>query len=392
VKQFLVILTLFTSIGAIASESLTHFKTRFRLIRDEESRAIRIIDRSLHTKLNFSKFSQTYHDWFISESPSLLEGTQFLSPEAEIESRELNRELRQILEEVRKFKLQKLILSNSFLKINNFLTKEFKKVSTVGFRTVSNLENTTFFFQNKQYKKIEESAKKEVAKYFPGEIDERVVAYLVERYIGFLKDSRTYHQSILLHYLTNFSPLELSMTEEEVGMAISSILEGDIKKHNIFSRRRLKKNWTTYGVSKLKEVQKESIDRVVKFRERYSVTPYFANPFFAQTKTTRGEEVWISPYFQNKALDNSPSLTFDYTRPEFVYKSRRYYELILFASSQDKRPNRVKKYFTHLMYRRQMLKEGLLYGFYEARGDFEMTKKLLKQSLNPLETLFEIPN
>lgn len=376
---------------ALASDNLDSYKKRFRIIRDEEGRALRIIDRSLHTRLSFTRFSLTYHGWFISESPNLLSGDEFINPESEIESRELSRQLQITLDQVKKYNLKSLIVGNSFDKINKYLIEEFKKVSTVGFRTVSNLENTTFFYQNKHYKKIRESAKNETQKYFPKLKDEQVVQFLVDRYIGFLKDSRTYHQSILLHYLTNYKAEKLGLSESEVGMSISSILEGDIKWHNIISRRRLKKNWGTYGVKKLKETAEDSLDRVIKHRDLYAHTPFFANAYFAKTKMKRGEEVWINAYFQNKALDNSPSLTFDYARPEYVYKKRRYYELLIFSHVQSKGSGKIKKYFTNLKYRRQMLKEGMLYGFYESRGDTEMMQRLLKQSLNPLETIFRIP-
>ena len=167
--------------------------------------------------IQLEKFANTYNSWFIKENPSLLGGEQFLTAQAEIESRELARELEKFLSVVKKYKLDQLIQSNSFLIINKFLISELKKVSTVGLRTVSNLENSTFFFQNKHYKKIQESAVKQIQKYFPSERDEAVVTYLVERYIGFLKDSRTYHQSILLHYLTNYSPEELRLSKIELG-------------------------------------------------------------------------------------------------------------------------------------------------------------------------------
>lgn len=390
-KAILITILSLSSFMLYGAESLDGYKSRFRLIRDEEGTAIRIIDRSLNIRLTFLKFSKTYNSWFINESSDLLNGVRYLSPDSEIESRTLNREIQNVLEEVRKYNLQKLIQSNGFDKVNDFLVEEFKKVSTIGFRTVSNLENTTFFYQNKQYLKVQESAKKEVQKYFPNELDEKVVSYLVERYIGFLKDSRTYHQSILLHYLSNFAPADLGMSIDEVGMSISSILEGDIKWHNILSRRRLKKNWTGYGLKKLKEIQTESLERVIKHRDLYNRTPFFANPYFAQTQSKNGEDIWINAFFQNEALDNSPSLSFDYTRPDFVYKKRRYFELLLFAGIQGKGPNRIKKYFTHLKYRRQMLKEGLLFGFYESRGNSKMMKQMIRQSLNPLETIFKIP-
>lgn len=390
-KLVLILFIAIASFSAFSAGNLESYKKRFRVIRDEEGRALRIIDRSLHTRLSFTKFSQTYHGWFISEESNLLAGSQFLNIEAEIESRELSRQLTLILDQVKKYKLENIIAGNSFKRVNTFLKGEFKKVSTVGFRTVSNLENTTFFFQNKHYKKISLSAKKEAQKFFPKEHDEKVVQFLIERYIGFLKDSRTYHQSILLHYLTNYSSSELGLSKQEIGMAMSSILEGDIKIHNIFSRRRLKKNWETYGQNKLKEIASESMKKVIKFRDIYEHTPYFANPYFARTKMKRGEEVWINPYFQNKALDNSPSLSFDYARPEYVYKKRRYFELLIFSQVQSGGAGKIKKYFSDLKYRRQMLKEGMLYGFYESRGDDEMMKKLLKQSLNPLETIFKIP-
>lgn len=379
------------SFSAFAQDSLEGFKKRFRVIRDEEGRALRIIDRSLHTRFGFKSFSSTYNSWFIGERTGLLEGATFLSPDAEIESRTLSRELENILEEVRTFNLTALIASSGFDKIDEFLIGEFKKVSTVGFRTVSNLENTTFFYQDKHYRKIEEATKKQVKKFFPSERDEEVVGYLVQRYIGYLRDSRTYHQSILLHYLTAYPAGQLNLAEAEVGMAISSILEGEIKWHDIFSRRRLKKKWQTYGLNKLKEVTKESMDRVVEYRDLYAHTPYFANAYFAKTQMKTGEEVWINAFYQSKALDNSPTLSYDYSRPDFVYKKRRYFELLLFAAIQGKGPNRIKKYFTHLQYRRQMLKEGMLFGFYEAKGDEKMMRQLIRQSLNPLETIFKIP-
>lgn len=374
----------------MAGESLEAYKKRFRIIRDEEGVALRIIDKSLHTRLSFNNFSQTYFNWFIKESPELNMASEFISPGAEAESMEINRQLNIILEELKKYKLGILIQSNAFKKINLFLSSEFKKVSTVGFRTVSNLENTTFFYQNKHYKKIEAATVKEVKKYFPRVVDEMVVGYLVKRYIGFLRDSRTYHQSILLHYLINFKAEDLGLSNAELGKATSSILEADIKIHNFLSRRRLKKNWSTYGVDKLLEIQSESVRTATKFEEQYEHSPFFANPYFARTKMKRGEEVWITPYYQNKALDNTPSLSFDFSRPNFVYKKRRYYELILFAEIQSENESKIKKYFTHLKFRRQMLKEGLLYGFYESKGNHSMMDKILKQSLNPLENLFKI--
>lgn len=389
-KKIILILSLALSTSVFAGGSLDAFKKRFRIIRDEEGQALRIIDRSLHTRLSFNNFSKTYYTWFIKESPELSFSGEFISPGAEAESAEINRQLNTILEKVRKYKLDVLIDGNSFKKINLFLSSEFKKVSTVGFRTVSNLENTTYFYQNKHYKRIEAATKKEVNKYFPSIIDELVISYLVERYIGFLRDSRTFHQSILLHYLTSFKANELGMTKLEVSKAISSILEADIKFHNFLSKRRLKRNWDSYGRNKLKEIGKESLKTALDYQELYEHTPFFANPYFARTKMRRGEEVWINPYYQNKALDNSPSLSFDFSRPNFVYKKRRYYELILFAEVQGDSNKKLKKYFTHLKFRRQMLKEGLLYGFYESNGDLKMMDKILKQSLNPLEDLFKI--
>lgn len=388
-KKMVFILSLLISFHTLAAESLVAYEKRFRIIRDEEGRALRVIDRSLHTRLSFINFSQTYFDWFIKESPELSMASMFSSTGAESESIEINRQLNLILKKVRKYKLGILIESSAFKKISLFLNSEFKKVSTVGFRTVSNLENTTFFYQNKHYRRIEGATKKEVSKFFPRILDEMVVGYLVERYIGFLRDSRTYHQSILLHYLTNFKAVDLGMTDLEVGRAISSILEADIKLHNFISRRRLKRNWDTYGKNKLREIGSQSLNTVLRFNDQYQHSPFFANPYFARTKMKRGEEVWINPYYQNKALDNTPSLSFDFSRPNFVYKKRRYYELILFAEIQSD-SSKLRKYFTHLKFRRQMLKEGLLYGFYESKGDTAMMNKIIKQSLNPLENLFKI--
>ncbi len=388
--KLVILLTLLFTFSSQAEDSLDAYKKRFRIIREEEGRALRIIDKSLHTRLSFKNFSQTYFDWFIKESPVLSMASEFISPSAEVESVEINRQLNSILETVRKYQLGVLIKSNAFKKINLFLSSEFKKVSTVGFRTVSNLENTTFFYQNKHYRKIEGATLKEVSKYFPSIKDESVVAYLVKRYIGFLKDSRTYHQSILLHYLVNFKAKDLGMSDLEVGKAVSSILEGDIKKHNILSRRRLSKNWDSYGKKKLIEIRRDSLKIVVEFGELYDHSPYFANPYFAKTKMKRGEEVWINPYYQNKALDNTPSLSFDFSRPNFVYKKRRYYELLLFAEVQSGKDSKIKKYFTHLRFRRQMLKEGMLAGYYESKGNSSMMNKILRQSLNPLELFFNL--
>lgn len=389
-RRLAFLLSLFLCFSLQAEESLDAYKKRFRIIRDEEGRALRIIDKSLHTRLSFTKFSQTYFNWFIKESPILSMASEFVSPGAQSESVEINRQLNTILETVRKYQLGILIKSNAFKKINLFLSSEFKKVSIVGFRTVSNLENTTFFYQDKHYRKIEGGTLKEVSKYFPSIKDEKVVGYLVERYIGFLRDARSYHQSMLLHYLINFKAKDLGISDGEVAMAISSILEGDIKKHNILSRRRLKKNWETFGKNKLREIREESLKTVINFSDQYGHTPYFANPYFARTTLKRGEEVWINPYYQNKALDNSPSLSFDFSRPNFVYKQRRYYELLLFAEVQADKDSKIKKYFTHLKFRRQMLKEGMLAGFYESKGDTAMMNKILRQSLNPLELFFNL--
>ena len=51
-KVFFIILGM-VSLNLWGADDLNAYKKRFRTIRDEEGRALRIIDRSLHSKLSF---------------------------------------------------------------------------------------------------------------------------------------------------------------------------------------------------------------------------------------------------------------------------------------------------------------------------------------------------
>ncbi len=395
-KLILVIICLCPSI--LFSQSLDNFYKRYTLKRDSNGALIQIIDKDIIAA------QESFN--LVAEINNLTILAQTMGEKSKSRSQlELKIDLESVLKKLshKKENYEELIdelisiigeLDSGNLWNNNKSRMVYKKleqnwkdaVRNGSFSIIANLENKYYFYKINLHNQLMNGVISLAKSVIPGGAALNVVTYIIKRFTSLIEDSKSYHQNILLHYLTSFSPNDLGITSQERNLAISSIMEAKTKWFDIFSLLKVKRDWENFGVNKIEKQQRKVWKRLSKHRDKYSYVGDSVGTYFYNVGFKKGNQGIIN-LLKGKFLFNSrPSVTWVKERPNYVFAKRLVYELAKFAVSiiPVKFVSSITNPIINSFHKDQIKQEGNLWGYYESWENIEMKKSIMRQSINPI--------
>ena len=200
-----------------------------------------------------------------------------------------------------------------------------------------------------------------------------------------VRERRIYHQNMLLYYLDNFAPETLGLTKDEADRAFSSIYESRISAISYWESNQAQAQWLTYGTDAFYNGWRMANRTLLINQQRYGEIGERLTHAFNDDK-----KVIINLFDQQSMIQWYPSVAYDYTRPNFVKRRRELHRLVQVGMSFITIPAFFKDTITSYIestYAKQRLTEGSLYAFFEAHQMDEMKNRMIRQTMNPFETI-----
>lgn len=383
----LVVVLILPRISLAQNYDLSHFKDRFEIKLNEKGEKI-IVDKTLLQDLSIGTYIKNLATYFTAEDADQSEevpnckGYEYEKPNPE-----LMKSFEKAFEWMKKTNLGTLLVDEKFLKFIDAVEAESNKFTKdPQFVVVANLDNSSYFFDEAFMKFLKEKIGDLAESYFETTIFLKVVTYIGDDYSDFIANKKLYHQNILSYYLETIPAEELGLTEVEKNKALSSIVDSRLSFGfgGYWEHRKVKKDFEGYGYSKLLASDKSAEKRWEQYSKEFDGRLNKINHNFSEVSFGESPIV-INLGDKKERFDKHPSLTFDSQCPDFLYTSRRRFELVKVALGVSPIPYSSKLfYLVKSKYQSQALSEGFYYGYLESTNQTAKKEYILKQSMNPL--------
>jgi hypothetical protein len=366
---------------------LSHFKERFEIKLNEKGEKT-IVDKTLLQDLSMDIYIKNLATYLTAEESDQPEVTPDCKGyEYEKPNPDLMKSFQKAFEWMKKTNIGALLVNEKFLKfINDVEIESDKYTKDPQFVVVANLDNPSYFY-DKAFMKFLKDKVGDLAKgYFNATIFLKVVTYIGDDYSGFIARKKLYHQNILSYYLETIPAEELGLTEVEKNKALSSIIDSRLSFGfgGYWEHRKVKKDFEGYGYKKFLSDDKKAEKRWEKYSDEFDGRLSKINHNFSEVSFD-GNPMVVNLGDKKERLDDQPSLAFDSECPDFLYLSRRRFELIKIALGMSPIPYSSKLfYLVKSKYQSQALNEGYYYGYLESTNQLDKKEHVLKQSMNPL--------
>lgn len=294
------------------------------------------------------------------------------------------------LKELGKLNVDAIFSNPEFNKvISTFESKLKDALLQLDPRVIARPEDTRFFVtKNRIYEAVKFGLS--MAKKMLGEIPLlNTASYVIVEVEKMIRTQREFHQNMFLHYLQNFTPAELGLTRTEADHIFSSFYESRIPWYAFWETKAAELNWDNYGFNKFGKAVKTGTDRLLNFKGKYDKRGMRVNYAFSEV-TKDGEDVIVNLVDFENMIQREPAVAFSRTNPEKIKRKRILLQLgqlglsfvPLSAWLKD-----IAEDFMKSMYEKQQVTEGALYGYFESEGMKEDKEQLVKQYVNPFESL-----
>lgn len=386
-----------------ADTRLANFEKRFEMVRNEEGTIVSVRSRIIPEGFSLRPYLTHLKELLVAEQTKMLEKHDY---ESELFSM-MQEEYLHIEDENKNTHsvLNTRLVTDALLSLKDldieavFNDEGFQEVvgayeSRLGEaflqldpRMLARLENPTFFYQKTVGHQVLrwglDFAKRRLSS-IPVLNTASFVLVEVERMV---RERRHTHQNMLMHYLENFTPAELSMTDAEVAKIFSSIYESRIAWFNIFDSRAAQADWDAFGLNRFYQGFRNGSNRLRNYRNAYSSLGVRYN-FAFQEAIVDGERVILNLFDNQNMFQNRPALAFNYDQPNQVMRQRSLMMLADLGLSFVTIPQFIKDFGSNYLkshYEQQRLTEGALQAYFEQVGQPLMTRTLRRQYFNPFD-------
>jgi hypothetical protein len=388
--------------SAFASSEMTAegFHKRFELVRNAQGELVEIRDRTIETKFSIKPFLKQVKE-------NLIAMRDYVNAH---KSEEVDTEVEAILDDLNSDGSMKSGLNEQVIKdsvnvvgrldveglmaaiqkpdvLAQYENKLTQEMSTLSLNSVANLRDSRYFYKRAVTYKVVTWALDYAKKHFSQIPLLNTASYVIVQVEKMIRERRTFHQNMLLHYFENFNEKELGMTKEEVDRAFSSIYESRIAWSNPMESTNAVNNWDRYGLNifytgvraantKVRNMSDMGAD--VKTRYNYAFLEVMEN----------GERLVLNLFNNKHMFSFKPAIAFNYSKPEKVKRTRQILSLaqigISFVPVSDGIKNFVNQ-FINSTYEAQSQTEGALIGYFESTRNEKMYNSIKSQVLNPYD-------
>lgn len=383
-----------------AHADLSSFQARFELVRNDQGAVVQVKDRSVQAATSLRPYIEFVRQTLKNEQALMAQKSEYEQEMRSLFSEMIAEEgstqelpvdfetMMNSMQEVAALDVDGIFQHPGFIEVmREFEFKLFEALQSLNPRIIADLENSSFFYtKTATYQAVKFAL--DFAKRRLSSIPVlNTASYVLVEIEKMIRERRTFHQNMLLHYVEIYSPEELGLTKEEVDHIFSSVYESRIAWFNIWESRAAKEGWSSYGVNKFYADFRLASNRLRNFRNGYSSLGERIN-FAFQEATVDGERVILN-LFQNEAMfKNVPAMAYSFDRPNFVKRKRIALMVSDLGISFLSLPQFMKDIASTYLkshYEQQRLTEGALFGHFESINDVEMQKRVLSQYLNPFD-------
>ncbi len=271
--------------------------------------------------------------------------------------------------------------------LTKFETKIDQQLANIGLITLARPGDPNFFYQRQALYQIVK-AFLNLAKSQLGEIPVLNTAmFIIQEAERMIRERRTFHQNMLLHYLENFKEEELGLTHDEANMIWSSIYESRIPWYAFWETDLANQNWMKYGTDKFFQDIRLANTRLRDQSSRYQELGTRHNFAFQDAKF-KDKKVIINLFDAQDMFNSRQAIAYYYDKPSLVPRQRILLQLGQLGLSFLSLPGFVKDFtqsYLKSMYEKQRLTEGALVGYFESKDDSVMARQMNMQNVNPFE-------
>ena len=216
--------------------------------------------------------------------------------------------------------------------------------------------------------------------------------YIIVEVERLIRERRLYHQNMLLHYLDKLKPEDMGLTHSEVSRAWSSIYESRIPWFAFWESNKAKANWEKYGPNNFYMNFRMASSRLRNYRSNYVEIQKRINYGFQEVVSKKYGKVILNLVDSKDEYSSAPSIAYYYDDPNKIVKMRLILTVARLGLSFVPIPQFIKDMgdsFLKSRYVNQSLTEGALFAHFESLNDYERSRQVLAQTLNPFEQLFE---
>lgn len=388
--------------SAFASSEMTAegFHKRFELVRNAQGELVEIRDRTIETKFSIKPYLKQIKE-------NLIAMRDYINAH---KSEEVDAEVEAILDDLNSDGSMKAGLNEQVIKdsvsvigrldvdglmaaiqkpdvLAQYENKLTQEMSSLSLNSVANLRDSRYFYKRAVTYKVVTWALDYAKKHFSQIPLLNTASYVIVQVEKMIRERRTFHQNMLLHYFENFNEKDLGMTKEEVDHAFSSIYESRIAWSNPMESTNAVNSWDRYGLNifytgvrtantKVRNMSDMGAD--VKTRYNYAFLEVMEN----------GERLVLNLFNNKHMFSFKPAIAFNYNKPEKVKRTRQILSLaqvgISFVPVSDGIKNFVNQ-FIDSTYEAQSQTEGALIGYFESMKNDQMYNSIKSQVLNPYD-------
>ncbi len=399
-KLVLGIVVLFSVVSFSAQGSVGDFKKRFELVRDNSGELVEVRDKLFIQEvsiLNYLRFVQQQIVKSLnsrSADDPALAADQVMEMIYEAQDEAIRGDqlewMRPLVEdsvnELKNFDLN-LLFKNSKSKnvFRNFERELQNQWSLLGVNLIARPQDSQYFYKrNVGYEAVKFGLN--LAKKMLSNIPVlNFASQFIVEYEKVVRERRTFHQNMFLHFVENYDAKDLGMSKVEADRIVSSIYESRIAWFNYFESQAAISDWDRYGFNIFYRDIRMANQILITRPDFYDSLGNRIN-FAFQDAVVDGKKVILNLFNKAHQFSVRPAIAYYYEQPKRIETERALLELVKVGLSLVTVPDFVKdiaRGHINSLYKAHKLTEGALVAYLEEVGNKRLKSQILSQNLNP---------
>ncbi|MCO4793922.1 MAG: hypothetical protein KC493_09425 [Bacteriovoracaceae bacterium] len=371
------------------------FQKRFKFVK-KDGKLVEVRDRSLtagfsiRPYIKFIKENLKKEQALMNSKSDYFEEVELLLEEDFKANGEKGEDVQIIIESLKALRDIDVdaIFNNS--KFKEFITKFESKMSdalnALNPFVLARLDNSSYFYKRAVTYQVVKWGLDLAKRIFSSVPVLNTASYVLVKVEKLIREKRTFHQNMLMHYLENHES-EIGLEKEEVDLVYSSIQESRIPWYAFWESNLAKQSWDKYGINKFYANVRVANTRLRSNRGRYSRSGKRLNYAF-QEVTEKNEDVIINLFNNQDMFNSKPAVAYNLNNPQKIARKRMIFQLAGLGLSFLSLPQWIKDIangYIKSHYEAQKITEGALFGYFESQEDVDMQREIIKQYQNPFD-------
>lgn len=392
--KWILVLFVFTS-QAFATPG--QFQERFKFERNDNGELVQVVDQSIKMRFSIKPYVDFIKEALKQEQAKMANKSQYEQEMAELFAEQFDKSSQapmdfglfmQSMEEVNQLDVEEIFNDPQFQEvISKFENRVGNALDKINPNVLARLDNPQFFY----HKRATYQALKWALDFAKRRLSSvpmlNTASYVLVEVEKMIRERRTFHQNIMLHYMERFKPAELGLTQKEGDLIFSSIYESKIDWFNIWESRAAQANWTGYGLDKFYQQFRLASNRLRDYRHSTDVLGERYN-FAFQEAEVEGKHVILNLMQTEAMFKSAPATAYSFDEPKKVMRKRVALMLSDLGLSFVPLPQFVKDIASSYLksqYEQHRITEGALFAHFEIQNEREMLRNLMIQYLNPFD-------